>query len=470
MSDIPSRGVRRRVLLLVACALFMENLDSSILATALPAIATSLHENPLRLSMAISSYLLSLAVFIPVSGWIADRHGARRVFGSAIIVFTLGSLCCALAPNTAVLVLARAVQGIGGALMVPVGRLVVLRRIPKADMVSSMVWISVPALVAPVVAPLLGGLIATYASWRWIFLVNLPIGALGYAMVSRYIEHEEHRVARDMDWRGWFILGTGLVALVFGAEAAGKGILPDGLAAGAVLSGSAALALYVRHSKQAAQPVLQLSLLRVPTFRAAVFGGSLFRLTTGATSFLLPLMLQAGFGMTAAGAGSLTFSIAIGAMLMRTAASRVVRRFGFRRVLVVDALVASTLVASCGALSASTPRLLMLTLFVAVGLSRSIMLTCVNTMGYADVGEKDMSTATSLNGTAQQIAMTVGVAIAGQTLHGVALAHGRDIVVSADFPPAFLAIAGVSALSAFCYARLSADAGNSVSGHRPVQT
>ena len=466
MSDAGEPGVQRRVLLLVACALFMENLDSSILATALPAIATSLQENPLRLSLAISSYLLSLAVFIPVSGWIADRHGARHVFRAAILVFTLGSLCCALAPNTLLLVLARALQGIGGALMVPVGRLVVLRRIPKADMVSAMVWISVPALVAPIVAPLLGGFIATYASWRWIFLINLPMGVLGYVLVSRYITQNERGTRRPMDFRGWLILGAGLVTLVFGAESAGKGILPGTLTAALIAAGVTLLGLYVRHTRRATHPVLQLDLMRLPTFRASVLGGSLFRVTTGATSFLLPLLLQSGFGMTAAQAGALTFAIAIGAMTMRTGASRIVRRFGFRRVLVLDALIAAALVGSCGLLTADTSHLLMLTLFVAVGLSRSIMFTCVNTMGYADVGEKDMSAATSFNGTAQQVAMTVGVAVAAQALHVTALIRGSATAIAADFPPAFLVIAGVAALSALVYRRLPPDAGNSVSGHR----
>jgi EmrB/QacA subfamily drug resistance transporter len=466
MTEAGNPGVRRRVLLLVACALFMENLDSSILSTALPAIASSLNENPLRLSLAISSYLLSLAVFIPVSGWIADRHGARRVFRSAIVVFTLGSLCCALAPNTLLLVMSRALQGMGGALMVPVGRLVVLRRIPKAEMVSSMVWISVPALIAPIVAPLLGGFIATYASWRWIFLINLPIGALGYVMVSRYITQDDRGAARPMDFAGWWILGTGLTTLVFGAEAAGKDILPGVLTVAFIVTGVAALWVYVHHSRRTPHPVLQLSLLRLATFRASVLGGSLFRVTTGATSFLLPLMLQNGFGMSAAEAGSLTFAIAIGALTMRTGASRIVRRFGFRRVLMIDAVVASSLVASCGLLSAATPRLVMLCLFIAVGLSRSIMLTCVNTMGYADVSEREMSTATSLNGTAQQVAMTVGVAIAAQALHVTALFRGSDLAAATDFPPAFLVIAGTSALSALVYRRLPEDAGNSVSGHR----
>lgn len=458
--------MQRRVLLLVACALFMDNLDSSILSTALPAIATSLNENPLRLSLAISSYLLSLAVFIPVSGWIADRHGARRVFRAAIVVFTLGSLCCALAPNTALLVLARAVQGIGGALMVPVGRLLVLRQIPKSEMVSSMVWISVPALIAPIVAPPLGGFIATYASWRWIFLINLPIGVLGYYMVGRTIVANERGPRRPMDFAGWSILSIALVALVFGAEAAGKGILLTGLPASLVIAGIVGLGAYVWHARRAIHPVLQLSLLKLATFRSAVLGGSLFRISTGATSFLLPLMLQLGFGMSAAGAGSLTFAIAIGALTMRTGAANIVRRFGFRRVLITDAIIAASLLGACGLLTENTPRSLVLALFVALGLSRSIMLTCVNTMAYADINEKDMSSATSFNGTAQQVAMTVGVAVAAQALHVAALFRGSETAIATDFLPAFLFIAAASALSAVVYAKLPPDAGHGVSGHR----
>jgi len=465
MPEPEHRHIKRLVPLIVACALFMENLDSSILATALPAIASSLHENPLRLSLAISSYLLSLAVFIPVSGWIADRHGARRVFRTAILVFTLGSICCALAQNTAALVAARALQGVGGALMVPVGRLVVLRRIPKHDMVAAMAWITIPALVAPIVAPLVGGVIATYTSWRWIFLINVPIGALGYALVTRYITEQETGTPRPMDFRGWAILSLGLTTLVFGAEVIGKGILPPALTAALLGTGLLALCAYALHSRRELHPVLQLSLLKLATFRGSAIGGNLFRIAAGASSFLMPLMLQAGFGMTAAASGGLTFAGAVGALLMRTRASQIVRRFGFRRVLVADALVASLLLAACAALTAGTPRLLMLLLFAAIGFSRSIMFTCVNTMGYADVNEREMSNATSFAGTAQQLALTVGVAIAAQVLHVAALLRGSDVAEAPDFPVAFLLIAVISVLSAFAFWRLPPGAGSSVSGH-----
>jgi EmrB/QacA subfamily drug resistance transporter len=467
MPEAEPHPSKRLVPLIVACALFMENLDSSILATALPAIASSLHENPLRLSLAISSYLLSLAVFIPVSGWVADRHGARRVFRTAIVVFTLGSICCALAQNTAALVAARALQGVGGALMVPVGRLVVLRRIRKQEMVAAMAWITMPALVAPIVAPLIGGVIATYTSWRWIFLINVPIGVLGYVLVTRYITEQDAGTPRPMDFRGWSVLSIGLTTLVFGAEVIGKGILPPAVTATFLGAGLIALSVYAWHSRREPHPVLQLKLLRLGTFRASTFGGNLFRIAAGASSFLLPLMLQAGFGMTAAASGGLTFAGAVGALLMRTRAAQVVRRFGFRRVLIADALVASLLLAGCAALTAGTPRLLMLLLFAAIGFSRSIMFTCVNTMGYADIGEQEMSNATSFAGTAQQLALTVGVAVAAQVLHVAALLRGSDIAEAGDFPAAFLVIAGISMLSMLVFWRLPPDAGSSVSGHQP---
>ena len=465
MPEAHARSPKRLVMLIVACALFMENLDSTILATALPAIARSLHENPLRLSLAISGYLLSLAIFIPLSGWVADRHGARRVFRAAIILFTLGSVLCGLAQTTPQLVAARVLQGIGGAMMVPVGRLVALRRVPKHEMVSAMAWITIPALIAPIVAPLIGGLIVTYSSWRWIFLINVPIGVLGFWLATRYITEQEPGEIRPMDFRGWVILSIGLSSLVFGAELLGKGLLSGGAIVALMVLGVMALALYAWHARGKEHPVLQLSLLRLPTFHGAVVGGALFRVGAGASSFLLPLMLQVGFGLTAAASGALTFTGAIGAVMVRARAAQIVRRIGFRRVLLADVLFGSLLLVLCGLLTAGTPRLLMLLLFTAIGISRSILFTSVNTMAYADVGERDMSYATSFAGTAQQLAMTLGVAVAAQVLHLAALTHGSELPEAGDFRIAFFVIAGISMTSLFVYWRLPPDAGSSVSGY-----
>lgn len=465
------RGAGRRLPLIVACALFMENLDSSILATALPAVASSLNANPLHLGMALSAYLLGLAVFIPASGWIADRYGARRVFCWAIAVFTLASLLCGLAPDAPSLVAARVLQGVGGALMVPVGRLIVLRRVPKHDLVNALAWITVPALVAPMIAPPLGGLLATYVSWRWIFWINLPIGVVGLWLAARFVPDDGQPAPARLDLAGWGLLALSLPALLFGLETLVHRLIPPLLTAALLLVGTLGLVAFVRRSRKRPAPLLPLELLRQPTFRIALVGGNAFRCAVGASSLLLPLMLQDAFGLTAAQSGALTFAGAVGALTMRTRAAAIVRRFGFRRVLMVDA-VASALLLGCGALlEADTPRTVLLLLFGAIGLSRSILFTSVNTMGYADVGERDMSGAASLTATAQQLSTMLGVTLASVLLQLLSMASSAGPgLVTRDFQWAWCVVALLSLSSWWWFRQLPADAGSSVSGHRQLRT
>src|SRR5246127_2838706 len=274
--------------LIVACAMFMQNLDSTIIATALPAIGNSLGESPLQLNVAITCYLLSLAVFIPISGWTADRFGARRVFSAAIVVFTLGSIGCGLANSLPMLVIARIIQGMGGAMMVPVGRLVLLRTVPKSDLVRAMSFVSVPALIGPVMGPPLGGFIVTYASWRWIFFINIPIGVLGIVLVNLLVGNLKETGRRPFDYGGFALTGIGLATLAFGFENVGRGALPTVGAVGLLAVGVICLMLYVRHARRVSHPIIDLALFSIPTYASASIGGFLFRMGLGALPFLLP--------------------------------------------------------------------------------------------------------------------------------------------------------------------------------------
>ena len=316
--------------LIVACALFMENLDSAIVSTSLPAIARDLAVDPVSLKLAFTSYIISIAVFTPLSGWTADRLGARTVFRAAIVVFTAGSVLCALASSLEGFVAARIVQGMGGSMMVPVGRLILLKSVEKREYLRAMSWLTVPALIGPVMGPPLGGFITTYFEWRWIFWINVPIGLVGLALVTRFIPDIREAAPRRLDVPGFLLLGIGLAGLVFGISASGIGLLPGPLVASLAVGGAISLLFYVRHALRVPHPLIDLALLKVHTLRASIVGGSLFRIGVGATPFLLPLLFQVGFGMTAFQSGLLTFTTAVGAITMKLTAPAILRRFGFR--------------------------------------------------------------------------------------------------------------------------------------------
>jgi EmrB/QacA subfamily drug resistance transporter len=459
----------RLIPLIVATALFMENMDSTVIATSLPAIAADIGTSPLTLKLAITSYLLSLAVFIPASGWTADRFGARMVFSLAVGVFMIGSIGCALSTSVSHFVIARILQGAGGAMMTPVGRLVLLRSIDKRALVNAMAWVTVPALVGPVIGPPLGGFITTYFSWHWIFLINIPIGLLGIFMALRYIDPIRSEDPERFDLYGLVLAGIGLGGIAFGLSVAGLNLLPWTVVAALVVVGSISMTLYVIHARRTGSPVLDFSLLHLSTLRASIIGGFLFRLGIGALPFLLPLLMQVGFGLSPFKSGLVTFASAVGAMGMKTLAARIIRTFGFRNIMVVNAIVSSLFLAACALFTASTPLLLIMIILVVGGFFRSLQFTAINTVAYAEVEPAQMSRATTLVSVNQQLAISAGVAVGAFSVESTMMLRHVSELTAAEFPPAFLVVAIISAVSAYFFWQMPDDAGHEISGRKAVE-
>ncbi len=451
--------------LVVASALFMENMDSSVIATSLPAIATDLGEDPVILKLALTSYLLSLAIFIPLSGWCADRYGARTVFQVAIAIFIASSLGSAMADSLLELVVARSAQGVGGAMMVPVGRLILLRSVPKARMVNALAWLTIPALVGPLIGPPLGGYITTYYDWRWIFWINVPVGVLGIVLARAFMPNVRGEGLEPLDWTGFALSGLGLSTLIFGFTVAGRDILPPWAAPAMIACGAVLLAAYVVHARRTAYPIIDLKLLTFATFRTSVVGGGLFRLGIGAIPFLLPLMLQVGFGLDAFQTGIITFAGAFGALTMKFTAGAILRRWGFRAVLTVNALICGAFLALYALFTPQTPHLLIALVLLAGGFCRSLQFTCLNAVAYADTPENLMSRATALVAVAQQLFLSAGVALAAFILETTQSMRGAVELGSEDFAIAFYVIAVLTATAAFVHWRLAPDAGVEISGH-----
>jgi Arabinose efflux permease len=455
---------QRRLPLIIATALFIENMDSTAISTSLPQIAAELGTEAVALKLALTTYMLALAVFIPVSGWVADRFGARNIFIGAIAVFLLGSLGCAASNGLGQLVAARFVQGVGGAMMVPVGRLVLLRSVEKSELVRALSWLTVPAMLGPILGPVLGGAITTYAHWRWIFLVNIPMGLLGMWLAWRYVPLLREPVAA-LDWRGFLLSAGGLALAMFGLSAVGRGLVPGAAIAACILAGAGLMAGYWRHARRHPHPLLGLDLLRVPTFRVGVLGGSLFRIGIGATPFLLPLMLQLGFGLNPLQSGLVTFTSTAGAMFMKFVAPAVLKRAGFRPVLVWNGLLASLLLCGFGLFRADTPYWLMVAVLLASGCFRSLQFTSLNAIAYAEIGQDRMSQASSLAAMAQQVSLALGVTIGGYALSLAGRLTGQVDGAPINFTFAFLTVGLISALSTLQMRRLAPDAGAEMAGH-----
>jgi EmrB/QacA subfamily drug resistance transporter len=447
---------------IVGCALFMQMLDATVVATALPAMAHSLGVSAVQMNVTITSYLLASAVFVPVSGWAADRFGARNVFMAAITLFTISSLACALSHTLAQLVVSRVVQGLAGAMMVPVGRIIMLRQVPKQDLLRAMAFLSMPALLGPIIGPPLGGFLVTYASWHWIFLINIPMGVLGLVMVRRYIVGHGSISRRRLDWPGFILSAVAMACLVTGFEALGHGGLSAWKVALLIAVGALCGVVYVWHARRAENPIIDLSLLKIPTFAIATLGGNLCRFTVGAGPFLLAILLQVAFGMSPFAAGLITFTGAVGSILMKFVATPIIRRFGFRRVLIVNAAFTGGFMALCALFRPDTPWWVMVSILIAGGFTRSLQFTAVNTLTYADMQSADMSRASSFAATAQQLGVSLGVACSALAINVSMAVRGVDQAAAIDVVWAFLLIGILAASSIVSFRRLHVSAGSSL--------
>jgi EmrB/QacA subfamily drug resistance transporter len=454
---------------LIAGAFFMENLDGTIIATALPQMARSFHVGAVNLNIGMTAYLLTLAVFIPISGWVADRFGARSIFASAIAAFTLASLLCGASRTLTQFTLMRILQGIGGAMMVPVGRLIVLRSTPKDKLTQAIAYITWPGLTALVIGPPLGGFITTYASWHWIFFLNLPLGILALVLALLWIENVRTEEKHPFDWLTFLLAGVASTGAVYAMEKlGGEGVhwqAPSIILALSLFSG--ALAIVVARRKPATS-LIDLESLKLKTYSLSVYGASAFRVAVSVLPFLLPLMFQITFGLNAFRSGLYLLALFAGDLSMKAFVIQVLRRFGFRRVLIINGVITAASMALCASLSPVTPTVLILVILFFHGACRSMQFTCMTTLAYTEIPPARMSRANGFLSAVMQLSMGMGVAVGAITLRLVAHAHGHSAAVPQlrDFHLAILFMSVLVLGPVFDSLGLPKNAGATTSGHR----
>ncbi len=455
---------------IVAATFFMEYLDTTIIATALPQMAQSFGVGPNELSLGMTAYMLTLAVFIPISGWVADRFGSRTVFGMAIVIFTLASILCGYSENVWQFTAARVLQGLGGAMMVPVGRMIVVRSTGKERLMKAIATITWPAIVAPVVGPSIGGFITTYASWHWIFLMNVPFGIAAFIAVMTVVRNEHGHSRRPLDVIGFLLSGAALTSLLYGTEIASHmesniKVALGFVALGVVLGGCAWW-----HTQRIEHPLLDFFNLRIPTYSVTVLTGSLTRIGVDAVPYLMPLMFQIGFGLTAFQSGLLLLATALGNLGMKAFTTRILQRFGFRSVALNNAAIAGCLIIACGLLTPGTPLPVILGVIFCYGLSRSMQFSTLATLAYADISDARKSSASTLWSVAQQMTIGMGIAFGALALRVAAYLRGEEVDASGahftlgDFQWAFAMAGLVTLVSVIGYRGLSHDAGSNIGG------
>jgi EmrB/QacA subfamily drug resistance transporter len=467
----PGAAAKRLLPWLVAVAFFMESLDTTILNTAVPAIARALAVAPLSMKAVLSSYTLSLAVFSPISGWMADRFGTRRVFSSAIGLFTLGSFLCGISSNIHVLVACRVLQGCGGAMMVPVGRLTMVRTFAKSELIRAMSFVAIPALIGPMLGPIAGGLIVGFLHWRVIFFVNLPIGLLGLYMVYRHLPDYREENTHPLDTVGLSLFGSGIALLSYVLEVFGEHTLGGGAILGLLAISVALLTAYGVRATRTEFPLLRLTLFRIRTFRASVSGSYFTRLGIGGIPFLLPLLYQVGLRFTPIQSGLLMMPQALAAMSLKMVIPGILRRFGYRVVLISNTVILGLLIGLFATIGPGTPIWLIVGQAFVFGFFTSMQYTSMNTLVYADVSEEQASSASTIASTMQQMSISFAVATAS-----LATAYFMPDRFRASAPEmihgihhAFLALGGLTVLSSIVFHELKSDDGGAVSQHKALE-
>jgi len=452
---------------IVAATFFMEYLDTTVIATALPQMAHSFGVGPNSISLGMTAYMLALAIFIPASGWVADRCGSRTVFFSAIGVFTVASVLCGLSQNVAEFTAARLLQGIGGAMMVPVGRLIVVRSTEKSRMMQAISTITWPAIAAPVIGPPVGGFITTYASWRWIFLLNVPFGLAAMAVALALVPNLRGSERKPLDVVGLLLSGTALTAILYGAELASQPAENPWIGGAIIVVGLVVGAVAFQHAKRHPHPLIDVSTLKIPTFSVTVITGSFTRIGIGAVPYLMPLLFQVGFGLSAFKSGLLLLASALGNLGMKALTTRILQRFGFRMVSIVDVTVAGIFIIACGLLTPDVPLALVLIVVFVYGVARSMQFSTLATLAYADVAQPQMSAASTLWSAAAQMTIGLGIAFGAVSLRAAAFFNGETtgrVFTLDDFRLAFLLAGVLTLVSVIGYMGLSRDAGQSIGG------
>ncbi len=467
----PSVASKRLLPWLVAVAFFMESLDTTILNTAVPAISSALKVGPLSMKAVLASYTLSLAIFIPISGWMADRFGTRRVFASAIGLFTLGSFLCGISSNIHLLVACRVLQGCGGAMMVPVGRLTLVRTFAKSDLLRAMSFVSIPSLVAPMLGPVAGGLIVGYLHWRFIFFLNIPIGILGLMLVYLHLPDYREEHTNPLDIVGLILFGSGVALLSYVLEIFGEHTLSSREISGMLGLSLVLLAGYGVHGKSVAHPLLQLGLFRIRTFRASVSGNFFTRLGIGGVPFLLPLLYQVGLGFSPIQSGLLIMPQAIASLCMKIIMPRLLALLGYRGVLISNTVIIGLLLLGFATIGPHTPIWLIVLQAFFYGAFTSLQYTSMNTLVYADIEEEQASSASSIASTAQQMSISFGVAAAGlATAFFIPATHSNSSEMIHGIHKAFLVLGCWTILSTIVFRRLKSGDGDAVSQRKAAHT